>query len=220
MRMRELKFMKNLLKPVIGVLVISLGGCQKHSSTTPVLDTDRKSAAESIDACSLLAPADIEAVQGSPVKNTKPSSMSAGGMRTSQCFYTAAEFSKSVSLTVTQADPGSSERRSAMAYWKETFRRYEKETDEKAPKSENDKQKTESLREQRQKGGEEEAIPPKRISAVGDEAFWSGNRVGGALYVLKKSKDAFIRISVGGPDNEETKIKKSAALARQVLGRL
>jgi hypothetical protein len=53
---------------------------------------------------------------------------------------------------------------------------------------------------------------------VGEKAFWSGNRFGGALYVLKG--DVFIRISVGGPDKEETKIEKSKRLAEKALGRL
>jgi hypothetical protein len=42
--------------------------------------------------------------------------------------------------------------------------------------------------------------------------------VGGALYVLKKN--SFIRISVGGPGNEDEKISKSKALARNALKRL
>jgi hypothetical protein len=33
-------------------------------------------------------------------------------------------------------------------------------------------------------------------------------------------KDVFIRVSVGGPDNEETKISKSKALAQKALQRL
>ena len=44
------------------------------------------------------------------------------------------------------------------------------------------------------------------------------NRFGGALYVLKK--DSLIRISVGGLENEETKINKSKALAQKALQRL
>ena len=60
--------------------------------------------------------------------------------------------------------------------------------------------------------------PPKKIGGIGEEAFWSGGRFGGALYVLKG--DLFIRISVGGPDNEETKIEKSKTLAQKALDRL
>ena len=57
------------------------------------------------------------------------------------------------------------------------------------------------------KGEREESHPPKKIEDIGDDAYWTGNRFGGMLYVLKH--DAFISISVGGPDNEQTKIDKS-----------
>src|SRR5204863_7654760 len=124
------------------------------------------------------------------------------GMRVSQCFYTAQEFSRSVSLAVTRSDPGSSAKRTANGYWEQTFAQFAKEEKEKAVESESDQEKKESLREQRQKGEEEKGAPPKKIPGVGNEAFWIGNRVGGALYVLRKDKDTFIRISVGGPDNE------------------
>jgi len=58
----------------------------------------------------------------------------------------------------------------------------------------------------------------KRIDGLGDDARWSGNGVGGALYVLKN--DAILRISLGGKDNEQTRIEKSKALAQKALGRL
>ena len=38
--------------------------------------------------------------------------------------------------------------------------------------------------------------------------------------VLKKDKDAFIRISVGGPDKEEIKIDKCKALVQKAIDRL
>ena len=60
--------------------------------------------------------------------------------------------------------------------------------------------------------------PPKKIDGLGDEAFWVSNRFGGVLYVLKG--DAFISIGVGGTDDEETKLKKSKALAEKALERL
>jgi hypothetical protein len=53
---------------------------------------------------------------------------------------------------------------------------------------------------------------------VGDEAFWSASSVGGALYVLKG--DRYLRISVGGAGNAETKLKKSKTLALNALRRL
>ena len=95
----------------------------------------------------------------------------------------------------------------------------EKEREAEKAEQEADKEKRESLRGQKREREEEgEGVPPKKVTGVGDEAYWLGNRVGGALYVLKK--DGFIRVSVGGPDPEEGKIEKCKALAEKALSRL
>lgn len=204
--------------------LLPLAACKKRDKPQPLLNTE--SAGAEINVCGLLTSQEIEAVQGSPIKDAKSSGQPGEGMLMSQCFYTAAEFNRSVSLAVTQADPKSPNKRSANEYWEETFGKYdneaaEKEGKEKAGESESEKEKKESLHEQqREHGEEEETKPPKKIEGVGDEAFWSGSRVGGALYVLKKNKDAFIRISVGGPDAQEVKIDKSKRLAQKALDRL
>jgi hypothetical protein len=67
-------------------------------------------------------------------------------------------------------------------------------------------------------GGEEEGVPRQRVSGVGQEAFWSGSPVGGALFVLKR--DRYIRISVGGKGDAEAKLERSKALAQRVLRHL
>jgi hypothetical protein len=64
----------------------------------------------------------------------------------------------------------------------------------------------------------EAAAKPRRVSGIGDEAFWDGSTLGGGLFVLKG--DAYFRLSVGGPDNEAVKIEKLKKLARRVLTRL
>jgi len=75
------------------------------------------------------------------------------------------------------------------------------------------------LGEQAHHGGEERVfIPPKRIDGIGDDAFWSPNPVGAAIYVLKK--DVFVRISIGGRDDEQGKLDKSKTLARKAIDRL
>lgn len=117
--------------------------------------------------------------------------------------------SKSVSLAITPSDPDSPEKRSLRDFWKQTFGRFEGEAKER----EGDEEKRKSLREE-----EEKSVPPKKIAGIGDDSYWTGNRVGRALYVLKN--DASIRISVGGPDNEETKIDKSKALVQKALEHL
>ena len=98
-------------------------------------------------------------------------------------------------ITVTQKAEGG---RDPSESWKEIFDR------EKVP--------------ERKKEEGEEAKEPLKVEGIGDEAFWTGNRVGGALFVLKG--DAYIRISVGGAGDQAAKIDKSKALAEKALRRL
>jgi len=159
------------------------------------------------DACSLVSKEEVESVQEAPVNESRSSERSDGVFRVSQCFYTAAEFSKSVILALIQTDPNERNKRSPKDFWKEKFGPYntnEKEREEKA--------------ETKTRGEKEEGTPPKKISGLGDDAYWASNRFGGILYVLKG--DAFISISLGGTDDEATKLKKSKALAQQALQRL
>jgi hypothetical protein len=191
-------------------LLLGLIGCKKSSSSASPVSATQESAPGKSDVCALITSQEIEAVQGSPVTETKSSSSSAGGLLVSQCYYATAGSNKSVSLALTQSDPASSAKRSPRAFWKETFGRFEGE----AKPREGDEEKRESLREQ----DEEKSTPPKKIEGLGDEAYWTANRVGGALYVLRN--DASIRISVGGPDNEGGKLNKSKELAQKALQRL
>jgi hypothetical protein len=149
-------------------------------------------------------------VQGSELTDTKPSEGAGGAFRIAQCYFATAESNRSVSLTVTQS--GGQGSQSVRDYWKETFGKFSNADKE---KEQGEAKEKESGRKERE---EEEARPPKKIDGVGEEAFWSGNRFGGALYVLKGEN--MIRVSVGGPDNEEGKINKSKALADKVLSKL
>ncbi len=62
--------------------------------------------------------------------------------------------------------------------------------------------------------------PPTRITGIGDEAFWAASAIGGIFYVLKKDKQVFLRISVGGPDTTDIKLEKSKKIAEDALRRL
>jgi Protein of unknown function (DUF3558) len=205
-------------------LLALLAGCNKSSSVGPpaapqvqTKATPKESGGTKFDACVLITNQEIEAIEGSPVKETKPSGRSDSGLGFTQCFYTTAEFNRSVSLSVTRTDPDAPAKRSVKEYWEQMFGKYKGE--QKEPEQESDKEKKESLQGQKHERGEEaESVPPKKITGVGEEAFWIGSRVGGALYVLKNN--AFIRISVGGPDPEPGKIEKCKALALKALDRL
>jgi hypothetical protein len=202
------------------ILLLALGGCKKSAGSHSALRESANaspngagSGGPKLDACALLTREEIQAVQGSAITDAKGSDGVNGAFPVSQCYFAAAESSKSVSLAITQSSPGS--KNSPRDYWNETFGRFR--DGEKAKEKEEEEQAKESDPTTRKKE-EEEVRPPKKIEGIGEEAFWSGNRFGGALYVLKKEN--IIRVSVGGPDNEETKINKSKALAEKAMTRL
>ena len=153
------------------------------------------------DACSLVSKEEVESVHQTPVKDAKSSERSDGTFRISQCLYAAAESDKSVNLALTQADSNEPGKRSAKDFWKEKFDPYEDEE----PKTNRGDEK-------------EQGVPPKKITGLGDEAYWVSNRFGDVLYILKG--DAIISIDIGGMDDQRTKVQKSKALAQKALQRL
>jgi len=172
-------------------LLVDLPGCNKRETSSHAPR----------DVCGLITLDEIQTTQGSPMRETKNSARSDGGFRMSQCFYTATEFSKSVNLAVVECDPDHPGKRSPKDFWKEKFDPYQ-----------NEEPKTKSGDEK------EQGSAPKKIEGLGDDAYWVGNRFAGMLYVLKG--DAFISIGVGGTDDQQTKLKKSKALAQKALQRL
>jgi len=163
--------------------------------------TKRRDATITRDACSLVSKEEVESVQQTPVKDAKSSERSDGTFRISQCVYTAAESGNSVNVSLIQVDPHEPGNRSPKDFWKEKFDPYEDEE----PKANRGDEK-------------EQGAPSKKITGLGDEAFWVNNRFGGVLYILKG--DAFISIGIGGTDDEQTKLDKSKALAQKALQRL
>jgi len=182
---------RNFALLVCCCLVATVPACKKREAPPP---TPR-------DVCALITLEEIQTVQGSPMKESKSSARGDAGLRVSQCFYTATEFSKSVNLALVQRDPDHPSGRSAKDFWKEKFDPYENEE----PQKDGDSEK-------------EKGPAPKKIDGLGDEAYWASNRFGGTLYVLKG--DTFISVGLGGTDNEETKLEKSKALAQKALRRL
>jgi hypothetical protein len=82
--------MKNksvLLSLLCALLLVPLG-CKKRETTRPLTGSSEPGEAK-FDVCGLITKEQIEAIQGSPIKETKNSARSDGGFRVSQCFYTA-----------------------------------------------------------------------------------------------------------------------------------
>jgi len=148
------------------------------------------------DPCQLLTDAEVRAVQGQTPAQKILSEQPSGAFRFTQCFYRTQELSSSVSVAL--AVPLTDNKRSGPRdYWRAQFIREKREERE---ESDEKKQK------------------PRRIAGVGDEAFWVGDPVTGALYVLKG--EVFLRVSVGGPPAQAEKIKRAKALALYALKRL
>jgi hypothetical protein len=176
-----------------------------------------------VDPCALLTSDEIRAVQGEPLKETKPSRQSASGLIGLQCYYALPTSANSISLALTETDPANSGT-TARQYWQKTFHNNEEaEPEREGRKGRDEKERDEKEKERTQKssGGREEeegSAPPKPVRGLGDEAFWTASRFGGALYVLKGQR--FIRLSVGGAGDEQTKLTKTETLARAALRRL
>jgi hypothetical protein len=164
--------------------------------------------ATKIDVCALITSAEIEAAQGEPVKETKPSEEHGSSFLMTQCFFRTATFAKSVSFALAVPDPAKPSALTPREYWKKQFHPPEQEktaaSQAKSPK------KTEEE-------DEEELSKPLPVAGLGEEAYWVGNPVTGAIYVLKG--EVFLRISVGGVRDASERIEKSKALARAALGR-
>ena len=148
------------------------------------------------DPCRLLTDAEVRAVQGHAPTQKIPSKQPAGSFRFTQCYYRTAELSSSVSVAL--GIPLTDNKRSGPRdYWQAQFKREERDERE-----ESDEKKQE----------------PRRQAGLGDEAYWVGDPVTGALYVLRG--EVFLRVSVGGSPDQSQNIKRARTLAIYALKRL
>ena len=154
-----------------------------------------------MDACTLLTSDDIQAVQGEPVKTTKPSQQTGHDFTIDICYYELPTPSNSVSLSLAQAN--TDKKNSVKEFWESTF---------------GDGKHGRKEKEHEGEGEIEEGAHARQVSGLGQEAFWFSSPIGGVLYVLKG--DHYIRISVGGKGTSEEKLNKSEALAKKAIAKL
>jgi hypothetical protein len=209
----------------MGLMLISAVGCKSTQNQTPI-NTATPAAEASVqpsasaaivassptsspatapgkvDACSLLTSDDIQAVQGEPLKTTKPSQQAGHEFVIDICYYELPTPSNSVSLSLAQ--PNADKKDSVREFWENTFGG------------------SEHGRKEKEREGEEGEIEggaaARKIAGLGQEAFWFSSPIGGVLYVLKGNH--YIRISVGGKGTSEAKLNKSKALAKKAIARL
>lgn len=200
-------------------------------SVTPANGADQSSSSSAastvsttqgkVNVCDLLTSKDLQTIQGEALKETKPSARSEGGFMISQCFFSLPTYTNSISLLVAQRGE-SAGARDPKEFWEETFNRAGEVEQERAKEKEREREKNKDQNKENDKAEAREekegTVPPQRIQGLGNDAYWTGNRVGGALYALKGN--TYIRISVGGPGDQAAKIKKAKALAQIILKRL
>lgn len=156
---------------------------------------ERTNAQRLRDPCRLLSDAEMRAVQGHAPAQKIPSEQPAGSFQFTQCFYRTAEFTSSVSVAVGVPLATDSKRAGPRDYWQTQFNKQVKAVP-----------------------GRKKKEPPKPVSGLGDEAFWVGDAMTGALYILKG--EVFLRVSAGGPPDQTQKIKRAKDLAVYALKRL
>jgi hypothetical protein len=197
--------MRDCLTLLAFCLISAIAGCSKPETVQAPTSAQPANtpgagpgATNVIDACSLLTSKEIEAVQGTPLMDTKPSANSRGGITVSQCYFLLPTAAESIVVAVTQRASGA-DARDPKQLWEEKFHR------------DNDKR---DAREEE----ESKSSPPEEIAGLGDEAFWAPQHSGGALYALKGN--TYLRISVGGLGDGAAKMQKSKTLAEIILKRL
>jgi hypothetical protein len=217
---------------IIILFVIVVGGCKSTENSAPANPnsgmastatpaavgnppaSSMNSAVKSeIDACTLLSSDDLRSIQGEAYKEAQRSDREDKGLVISQCYYQMPNMANSVVLNVTTPKRGGGSRIPG-AFWEETFPK-DAEKDRDGNRDRDRKREKPPVRGEE----EEEGASPERIKGLGQEAFWSASRVGGALYV-KRDDYIFFRISIGGADNASAKLNKSKRLAQLILKKL
>ena len=158
--------------------------------------------APNTDVCKLLSNAEIEAVQGERVEQTKTDARSTGGLLISHCLFRTTTPSKAVSIELVTRDSNAKAALTPQEYWRKQFGSAGPEEEAKTPEAREDRETPEA----------------RRIAGIGQEAYWVGTPIAGALYVLQGQR--FLRISIGGVRDEKTRIERSKSLALAALKRL
>jgi len=168
-------------------------GCSKNERSAAAPPNEPPAAP--LDACALLSSEEVASVQGEAIQQTTPTTQSVGGFAVAQCYFALPTHTNSIVVTVTQ--PAAGDARALRAQWDEMFRSGGGE-----PAGEEEKDKT----------------PPREVPGVGEQAYWTGSHITGALYVLQGNRN--VRISVGGAGDTNAKIDKAKRLAEFILKRL
>jgi hypothetical protein len=215
-----------ILTAVFCCLLVPANGCHKsavsnqNAGSSSAGNSDGSAVAGGGDksiACTLLTDDEIKTAQASALKIRNPTVVARHGYKTSQCLYQTEDINRGVSVSITEPDPDDPQKYSVATLWKKMFTRKSKVEAER----EKEKEAKAAPRDREEEDEEEkeaESGTQKRITGLGSDAYWVTSKFGGVLYVL--INDRMLRVSVGGPDNLETKFRNATALARAAMSRM
>jgi hypothetical protein len=208
-------------------------GAKTPATPTPAAQQSPAQQPPQSATCRMLSSEDVREVQGEAPQDAQGSEHLAGGLSMSQCFYRLPTFSKSINVELIRTAEGSSAD-ALKQFWRQRFHpdAVEAREHERERKEEGERERERELKREREsgqvregghkekekEGDEEDESRPQRVAGLGEEAYWSGNQITAALSVL--GKNAVVRISVGGPEGQDEKIRKASALARKLLKQL
>jgi hypothetical protein len=202
-----------------------------QATPTPVAQQSPAEPPPQSETCRMLSAEDVREVQGEAPQDAQGSEHLAGGLSMSQCFYRLPTFSKSVNIELIRGEEGG-ESAAVKEFWalrfhpeavrkRELEREHLEEQGRELERRKEQERASGQVREggHKEKEGEEEESRPQRVGGLGEDAYWSGNQITGGLSVLTR-KNAIVRVSLGGPESRDEKIKRASALARKLLKQL
>jgi len=191
---------------LVALLGVAASGRDGERPRVAACDPASPTSRQTWDACALLSDAEVREVQGETVIERKHAAQGSRSFRVVQCFYRTPTLVRSVSLALTVPLPGDATRAGPRAYWRESFHAKTRAVDGAGPPA------------APSPGAARPPLPPRRLSGLGEEAFWVGDRLTGTLYALQG--DLFIRVSVGGVTEEASRLQRTRTLAEKALRRL
>ena len=150
-----------------------------------------------LEACTLLTHEEIASVMAEEIKETKKLEENERGFHVSMCLFALPTAGNSITVRLVQRAPGADGRDPREA-WNQSFSAGNLQAGAASPPA--------------------RPGSPEKVPNLGDEAYWRGQKRGGALYVLKGN--AYFRISLTDTRDKEAAIQKCSALAEMALKRL
>lgn len=195
---------------LFGLFVVLAAGSVRAAAASPA-----PGAAAAPNACGLFDNEAVAQALGAGSVDARAGRRDGSGLEISTCYLRAGDSARAVSVELRSSGATTDARR----HWRTLF-----DGEDAASEPEAERESENEERRFRRAPGDPSAptaTPPAgavRIERLGDEAYFIGTAAYGALYVLRG--DVYLRLSVGGAGDLDTKLELARALALLALRRL